>query len=203
MKFSFFVPIFNLWPPPPPQGSASFDPRGILWTNLVEVNKDMPHTKYQISTPSNFREENFWRWASLFLCSNLRPLERGQFLPQGHHMKRTWWRSSRRCSIPHIKALGLPVSEKKNFEIFFLCSYVPTCDPQSRASFHLRGMTWTNFVDTRRCYIPSIKALAVTVWGKKIFKNFLLYLYVKSETPQHKTNFHSKAIIWSLLIEAH
>ena len=23
---------------------------------------------------------------------------------------------------PNIKALGLPVSEKKNFEIFFLCS---------------------------------------------------------------------------------
>ena len=32
-------------------------------------------------------------------------------------------------ALPNIKALGLPVSMKKNFEIFFLCSYVPTCDP--------------------------------------------------------------------------
>ena len=27
------------------------------------------------------------------------------------------------------------VSEKKNFEVSFLCSYVPTCDSQGRASF--------------------------------------------------------------------
>ena len=25
---------------------------------------------------------------------------------------------------------GLPVSEKKNFEVGLLCSYVPTCDPR-------------------------------------------------------------------------
>ena len=62
-----------------PQGRASFDPRGISWTNLVEVHKEMPHTKYQISTPSSFREEEFWRWASLFLCSNLWPPGWGQF----------------------------------------------------------------------------------------------------------------------------
>ena len=29
--------------------------------------------------------------------------------------------------------------------------------------------------------LPNIKPLAVTVWDKKIFKNFLLYLYVKFE----------------------
>ena len=40
-----------------------------------------------------------------------------------------------------------------------------------------------------------IKALALTVWDKKIFKDFLLYLYVKSENPQHRTNFYSRAII--------
>ena len=54
-------------------GGSSFDPMGILWTNLLEVHKEMPHTKYQISTPSSFREEKFWRLASLFLCSNLWP----------------------------------------------------------------------------------------------------------------------------------
>ena len=32
----------------------------------------------------------------------------------------------------------------------------------------------------------NIKALALTIWDKKIFNNFLLYLYVKSETPQHR-----------------
>ena len=71
-----------------PQGRASFDLRGILWTNLVEVHKEMPHTKYQISTPSSFRKEKFWRWASLFPCSNLWPPGRGQLWPQGHHMNK-------------------------------------------------------------------------------------------------------------------
>ena len=45
------------------------------------------------------------------------------------------------------------------------------------------------------CYIPNIKALALTVWDKTIFKNFLLYLYVKSENPQNRTNFYSRARI--------
>ena len=40
-----------------PQGGASFDPRGIFLTNVVEVHKEMPHTKYQISMPASIREE--------------------------------------------------------------------------------------------------------------------------------------------------
>ena len=75
---------------------STYDPRvGLVLTpgsfyeqTLVEVHKEMPHTKYQISTPSSFREKKIWRWASLFLCSNLWPPGRVQFWPQGHHMKR-------------------------------------------------------------------------------------------------------------------
>ena len=33
--------------------------------------------------------------------------------------------------------------------------------------------------------MPNMKALALMAWDKKIFKNLLLYLYVKSENPQH------------------
>ena len=51
--------------------------------------------------------------------------------------------------------------------------------------------------------MPNMKALALTVWDKKIFKNFLLYFYVKSENPQHGTYFYSRAIIWSILVEGH
>ena len=59
----------NMWP----CGRANLDHRGIIWTNSVEVHKEMLHTKYQSCMPSIFREEEFWRWASLFLCSNLWP----------------------------------------------------------------------------------------------------------------------------------
>ena len=37
-------------------------------------------------------------------------------------------RSTRRCCIPNIKTLWLPVSKKKNFEDGLLCSYVPSYD---------------------------------------------------------------------------
>ena len=48
-----------------PQGGASFDPRGIIWTILVEVNSEMLHTKYQRSAPSSFRED-FQRFCFFF-----------------------------------------------------------------------------------------------------------------------------------------
>ena len=40
-----------------PQGRTSSDPRGIVCTNLVEVHKEILHTKYQGSRPSSFRVE--------------------------------------------------------------------------------------------------------------------------------------------------
>ena len=43
------------------------------------------------------------------------------------------------------------------------------------------------------CYII-MKFLALTVWDKTIFKDFLHYLYVKSVTPQYRVNCHNRAI---------
>ena len=39
--------------------------------------------------------------------------------------------------MPNIKALGLQISKKKNFEVGLLCFYVLTCDP------HLLGPVLT------------------------------------------------------------
>ena len=60
-----------------PRGAANIEPRGIIWSNLVEVHKKMLHTKYQSSSPSSFREEEFWSLLSLFLYSNMWPQWRG------------------------------------------------------------------------------------------------------------------------------
>ena len=48
-----------------------------------------------------------------------------------------------------MKALGLPVLEKKNFEISFLFSYVDllTCDHRGGVSFDPGGMISTNLVE--------------------------------------------------------
>ena len=35
----------------------------------------------------------------------------------------------------------------------------------------------------------------LTNWDKKIFNDFLLYLYVRSKIPQHRASFHTRAII--------
>ena len=80
--------------------------------------------------------------------------------PWAHMNKLGSLRSTMRCYVPNIKALGLPASKKKSFEIFFLCSYVPTCENQGRASFDPRGIqrkTWKR--STTRCYRQNIKAL--------------------------------------------
>ena len=67
-KVFFFVPMFQTCDP---RGGAQFDPRGIIWTTLVEVHLEMLHMKYQSSAPSSFREENFWSFPSLSLCFKL------------------------------------------------------------------------------------------------------------------------------------
>ena len=46
-----------------------------------------------------------------------------------------------------MKALSLPVSENKNFEISFLCSYVPNCDLQEKATFDLGEYHMYNMVE--------------------------------------------------------
>ena len=52
-----------------------------------------------------------------------------------------------KCYMPNIKALDLPVSEKKNFEGGLLCSYFQTCEPRGRANFDPRGIKCPNLVE--------------------------------------------------------
>ena len=40
----------------------------------------------------------------------------------GTSYKQTWYRSTRRCYIPNIKALGLSFSDQKNFKVSFFVS---------------------------------------------------------------------------------
>ena len=112
----------NLWP----HRRTSPDPRGIIWTDLLEVHKEMLKTKYQGSRHSSFRVEELWNFHSLFLCSTF--------------MNKL---GSRRCHIPNIKSLHHPVSEKKNFENGLLCSNLW---PPGWGHFDPGGITWTDLV---------------------------------------------------------
>jgi len=66
-----------------PQGGVNFDPRGIIWTTLVEDLLMMLYTKYESSGPCSFRQEDFWKlhFENLFfdpvtyLCNQLERFE--------------------------------------------------------------------------------------------------------------------------------
>ena len=85
MDSTFSITVVPTCDPP---GGASFDPRGIIWIELIKVHKAMLHTTNQSSKPSRFREEKFWTLPSLFLCSNLWPQGGANLDPQGHHMNK-------------------------------------------------------------------------------------------------------------------
>ena len=86
----------------------------------------MLYTKYENSRPSSLREKKF---EFCPLCPYVQTCDpgAGPVLTPGASYQQT-------CRDPqgdasNIKALDLPVSKKKNFEIVFLCSYVQTCNP--------------------------------------------------------------------------
>ena len=63
-----------------------------IWPQRNHMNKidkgPQRDAKYQSFNPSSFREEEFWSWFSLFLCSNLWPPVKSQFWPHKHHMNK-------------------------------------------------------------------------------------------------------------------
>ena len=133
----------------------------------------MLHTKYQSSALSSFREEEFWSFPCLFLCFktcdsrggasfDLRGIiwtkwilpsllllfqlmtpEWGQFSPQGYHMNRIDIVPNIIVQGQMIKALLL-VSEKKNFKVFLLCSYVSNLWPPGQGPIWPQGHHMNN-----------------------------------------------------------
>ena len=72
--------------------------------HIIEIYKDMLYTKYPSSRPSSFREEEFWNFLSLFLCSNLWPPRQAQFWPHGLQMNKHG-RGPQREAIYQIRKL--------------------------------------------------------------------------------------------------
>ena len=192
LKFSFFVPMLQTCHS---QGGASFDPRGIIWTILV-VHKEMLHTKNIKALHFLFSEKRNFK---VFLLSSYvlnlwhppPPPGAGQVLTPGASYEQSWYRSTRRCYIPNIKALHHLVSEKKNFKVFLLCSYVSNLWPLGRGQFWPPGASYEQswYRSTKRCYIQNIKALHLLVSEKKIFKDF--------------ASFEPRVIICTILVEVH
>ena len=62
------------------------------------------------------------------------------FDPKGHHMNKIDKGQQGDATYRKSKLYPFQFQEKKNFEVGFLCSYVPTCDPWGGASFDPKDM---------------------------------------------------------------
>ena len=122
-----------------PWGGANFEPKHYM-TKLGRGA--LGNTTYQISKLHAFQ---FQRGRILKLVCFVPMFHvvtpgAGPILTIGASDEQNWCRFTRRCYIINIKALRLPVSEKKNFEVCCLSFYVPTCDPCDGVSFDPRGI---------------------------------------------------------------
>jgi len=66
-----------------PQGGVNFDPRGIIWTILLENLSTILYTKNESSGLCSFRQEDFWKFhfknllidPVTYLCNQLERFE--------------------------------------------------------------------------------------------------------------------------------
>ena len=184
-----------------PRDGAQFDLRGIIWTTLVEVHQEMLHTKYQTSAPSSFRKEEFWSFPSLFLCFEI--------VTPGASYEQSWYKSTRRCFIPNIKALHFLVSEKKNFKIFLLCSYVSNLWhpplPPGQGQFgpqghHMNNLGRSPLGDTT--YKIS-KLCTFQFQRRRIIRLSFFVPMFQTCDPRGGASFDLRDIIWTILVEVH
>ena len=68
----------------------------------------------------------------------------GPVLTPGVSYEQSWYRSTRRYYIQNIKALHFLVSEKRDFKVFLLCSYVLNLWPPGQGQFWPQGHHMNN-----------------------------------------------------------
>ena len=108
-----------------------------------------------------------------------------------------------RCYIQNIKALGLPVLEKKNFEDGFLCSYIPTCELLCRASFDPWGIMNKLGRGPQGDATYQISRLNAFQFQRKKNEVCLLCSYDPISDPQGGASFDPRCIICTNLVEVH
>ena len=134
-----------------------FLPKGIIWTNVVEVHEVILHTKYQGSRPCGYRQE-FFMFSLYKPMLNLWPLGADPFLA-------IFWKSYFILGVGGILgSRGIvwinlvkgpwgdatyqrPCGFRQEDFFMFLFSLCKPCDPWGRAIIDPRGIIWTNLVE--------------------------------------------------------
>jgi hypothetical protein len=71
-----------------PRGGANFDPRALIWTNMVDIHLNMFRAKYLSSSSLHSLKENFLSFYYMHIGKINDPLGRGQFWPQGFYLNK-------------------------------------------------------------------------------------------------------------------
>ena len=88
------------------------DPRGTVGRIYIEDHYTLLHTKYESSAPCGFEEEDI-------LCFSHDAPGAGPVWTPGARLAGFIKRTTRYCYTQNMKALGLVVSEKRFFFMFF------------------------------------------------------------------------------------
>jgi len=96
-----------------------------VWINLIGDHPGNIPVKFGQIPISGSREDVVWSFPYIIQCKIVTP-GAGSILTPGALFEQLWWRTSRWCYIPNIKALGLVVSDKKIFENCILKNYFLT-----------------------------------------------------------------------------
>ena len=96
----------------------------------------------------------------------------------------------------NIKVSCLPVSERKNFEVGLLCSYVPFCDPHDGANFDPRAIILTNWVEVHKEMLHTkYQSSTPSSFREKNFKVCHLCFYVPTCDPPGQNSVDPRSII--------
>ena len=110
-------------------GEASFGPRSIIWTNLVEATRWCYISNIKALGLVVSEEKIFSCFPYISHCKTCDPWGR-PFLAPGTLFEQNWQRFTGWCYIPNIKARGLVISNKKIFScfvcLFDLILYIPS-----------------------------------------------------------------------------
>ena len=141
-----------------------------------------------------------------YCCSSLWPPGWGQFWPQGYHMNRIDIGPNIIFQGQMIKALLL-VSEKKNFKVFLLCSYVSNLWPPGRGPIWPQGHHMNNLIrGLLGDATYEISKLCTFYFQRRKHLKFSFFVPVFQTCdppPPSGAGFDPRGIIWTILVDVH
>ena len=134
-----------------PWGRTIFDPRDIIWANLVQDHKAMLHTKYQSSRPHGFGQEDFLKiFPYITVCKMADPWGGAIFDPRDKIWANLVEDHMVMLHIKYQSSRPFAVFDKNIFEDFPYITLCKMADPWGSTIFDPRDLIWANLVEDHK-----------------------------------------------------